>query len=187
MKVVVITGTPGVGKSTVLQRALEEIEDKYTILNFGDAMLDVALERGVVKDRDEMRRLDPGVQKDIQRMAARRIADASKTENIVVDTHAMIKTPRGYLPGLPVWVLEELMPSLIVVVEADPEEISGRRSSDETRNRDAERAVEITEQQLLNKAAAVSYSVFSGATIAIVENHDDGLDEAAHNLAKVLR
>ncbi|MFV2041342.1 MAG: adenylate kinase, partial [Candidatus Hydrothermarchaeales archaeon] len=84
-------------------------------------------------------------------------------------------------------VLEELMPNLIVVVEADPEEISGRRSSDETRNRDAERAVEITEHQLLNKAAAVSYSVFSGATIAIVENHDDGLDEAAHNLAKVLR
>jgi adenylate kinase len=187
MKVVVITGTPGVGKSTVLQRALEEIEDKFRILNFGDAMLDVALERGVVKDRDEMRRLDPHVQKDIQRMAARKIAGASKTENIVVDTHAMIKTPRGYLPGLPVWVLEELMPTLIIVVEAGPEEISARRSSDETRDRDAERAVEISEHQLMNKAAAVSYSVFSGATVAVVENHDDGLDEAAQNLAAVLR
>jgi adenylate kinase len=187
MKVVVITGTPGVGKSTVLQRALEEIEDEYTVLNFGDAMLDVALERGVVKDRDEMRRLDPLAQKDIQRMAARKIAGASKTKNIVVDTHAMIKTSNGYLPGLPVWVLEELMPNLIVVVEADSDEISARRSSDETRNRDAERAVEISEHQLLNKAAVVSYSVFSGATVAVVENHDDGLDEAAHDLAVVLR
>jgi adenylate kinase len=187
MKVVVITGTPGVGKSTVLQRALEEIEDKYSILNFGDAMLEVALERGVVKDRDEMRRLDPHAQKDIQRMAARKIAGAFKTGNIVVDTHAMIKTSRGYLPGLPVWVLEELMPSLIVVVEAGPDEISARRSSDETRKRDAERAVEISEHQLMNKAAAVSYSVFSGATVAVVENHDNGLDEAARDLAAVLR
>lgn len=187
MKVVVITGTPGVGKSTVLQRALEEITDKFRILNFGDAMLNVALERGVVKDRDEMRRLDPGVQKDIQRMAARKIAGAAKTENIVVDTHAMIKTPSGYLPGLPVWVLEELMPSLIVVVEADADEISGRRSSDETRSRDAERSVEISEHQFLNKAAAVSYAVFSGATVAIIENHNDGLSEAARDLAAVLR
>jgi adenylate kinase len=187
MKVVVLTGTPGVGKSTVLQRALEEIEEEYEILNFGDMMLEVALERGVVKGRDEMRRLESDVQKDIQRMGGRKIAQVGKTKNVIVDTHATIKTPSGYLPGLPVWVLEELMPNCIIVVEADPSEIADRRSTDETRKRDKEKLGQIEEHQLLNKAAAISYSIFSGATIAVVENHDDALDEASKELAKVLR
>ncbi|HDY73774.1 MAG TPA: adenylate kinase [Euryarchaeota archaeon] len=187
MNVVVITGTPGVGKSTVLQRALEEIEEEYTILNFGDAMLKVALERGVVKNRDEMRMLDPGVQKDIQRMAARKIAGVAKTQNVVVDTHAQIKTHNGYLPGMPVWVLEQLMPRIIVVIEADAAEIAGRRSSDTTRTRDVDTTTEIEEHQFMNKAAAVAYAVFTGATVAVIQNHDNRLDEAARDLAVVLR
>ncbi len=186
MKVVVVTGTPGVGKSTVLQRALEEVEEKYRVINFGDAMLEVALEREVVKDRDEMRRLEPELQKDIQRMGARKIADVAKTTNVIVDTHATIKTTKGYLPGMPIWVLEELMPSVITVVEADPDEIARRRSSDDTRVRDKEDTREIMEHQMLNKAAAMSYAVFSGATVAVIENHDNGLEEAGKILAKAL-
>lgn len=186
MKVVVVTGTPGVGKSTVLQRALEDVKEKYRIINFGDAMLEVALERGVVKGRDEMRRLEPGIQKEIQRAGARKIAELSKTTNVIVDTHATIKTIKGYLPGMPIWVLEELMPSLITVVEANPDEISGRRSSDDTRSRDVEDTSEIIEHQTLNKAAAMSYAVFSGATVAIIENHDNCLEDAAKSLAKAL-
>jgi adenylate kinase len=187
MKVVVLTGTPGVGKSTVLNKALEEIEEDFKILNFGDMMFEVALEKGVAKDRDEMRKLDPHIQKDIQQMGGRKIAKTAKTENVIVDTHATIKTPKGYLPGLPVWVLEELMPTLIIVVEADPGEISGRRASDETRTRDSEETLEIEEHQLLNKAAAISYSVFNGAPVAVIENHNDALEEAAKELAAVLR
>jgi len=187
MKVVVITGTPGVGKSTVLQRALEEVEEEYEIINFGDAMLEIALEKGVVKDRDEIRKLEPEVQKDIQRMSARRIAEKARSRSVIVDTHAMIKTPKGYLPGLPIWVLEELMPSSVVIVEADAEEIAGRRSSDRTRARDMEASQEIQEHQQLNKAAAVAYSVLTGATVAVVENPEGGLDKAARTLAEVLR
>ncbi len=120
------------GKSTVLQKALEEIEGKYRILNFGDMMLEAALEKKIVKDRDEMRKLEPHVQKEIQKRGAMKIAKASKKENVIVDTHATIKTAKGYLPGLPKWVLDELQPDTIVVVEADAAEIKGRRKSDET-------------------------------------------------------
>jgi adenylate kinase len=187
MKLVVITGTPGVGKSTVLLKALEDVEAEYKIINFGDKMLEVALERGIVKERDEMRRLDSDIQKDIQRMGGIKIAEAAKTSNVIVDTHATIKTPKGYLPGLPVWVLEELMPMLIVVVEADPMEISSRRSSDDTRKRDAEDIEKIKEHQLLNKAVAISYSIFSGAAVAVIENHDDGLEKASKELSDILR
>ncbi len=186
MKVVVITGCPGVGKSTVLRRALEQIDVEYHVTNFGDQMLEVAIERGVVSDRDEMRMLEPALQKDIQRMAARKIAEASRTRNIIVDTHATIKTRKGYLPGLPIWVIEELMPSNIIVVEADPKEIENRRSSDDTRKRDSEKIDEILEHQLLNKAIAVSYSIFCGATVAVIANRQDGLEEAAKELAEVL-
>jgi adenylate kinase len=187
MKVVVLTGTPGVGKSTVLNKALEEIEEDFKIMNFGDMMFEVAMEKGVAKDRDEMRKLDPHIQKEIQQMGGRKIAQAAKTENVIVDTHATIKTPKGYLPGLPVWVLEELMPTQIIVIEADPDEISGRRTSDESRIRDAENIREIEEHQLLNKTAAISYSMFNASPVVVIENHDDALDEAAKELAAVLR
>ena len=59
-----------------------------------------------MRNRDEMRLLAKDDQRSLQRKAAAAIA---KTDgNVIVDTHASVKTPKGYLPGLPEWVLEAL-------------------------------------------------------------------------------
>ncbi len=183
--IVVVTGTPGAGKTTVLNKALEKVKD-YVVVNYGDVMLEVAKSEGLVEHRDEMRKLPLETQRRIQKTAARKIAEMAKEKKIIVDTHCSIKTPKGYLPGLPKWVLEELKPDIIVLIEAYPEEIAGRRASDETRIRDAESVEKIKEHQEMNRAIAMAYAMFTGATVKIVENHDNKLEEAVDDLIKIL-
>src|SRR5438067_9012642 len=130
MAVVIITGVPGVGKSTVIDAAQKA--KGYKVVVYGTEMFKVAQVRGLVKDRDEMRKLDPSVQREIQESAAHAIAQMG---DVIVDTHCTIKTPRGFLPGVPEWVARALKPKQIVLVEATPHEIASRRNNDPTRAR----------------------------------------------------
>ena len=116
-KVVVIVGVPGVGSTTVTTKAVEELKKEgveYKIVNFGTVTFEIAKEEGLVEHRDQLRKLPPETQKKIQKLAGKRIAEMAKESNIVVDTHSTIKTPKGYLPGLPAWVLEELNPKVFL-------------------------------------------------------------------------
>ena len=182
MGVIVVTGIPGVGKTTVMKSAAEGMDIKFAI--FGTVMSEIAIEEGLVKDRDEMRKLTLDQQKDLQIKAAERIASM---ENVILDTHCTIKTPKGYLPGLPEWVIKKLNPTAIVVVEADSEEIYNRRAGDPTRNRDPDTKEQISEHQMINRATAMAYAVLSGATVKIVFNHDNAINAAVKQAAPVLK
>ena len=187
-KKVIITGVPGVGKTTVVTGALDKLKQEgieYQSLNFGTFMFDVAKADGTVTDRDQMRILDRTVQKKLQQRAARKIAQIPG--NILIDTHASVKTPEGYLAGLPEWVLREIMPDLIVLVETDDDQILMRRLSDDTRSRDKEGSKAIEEHQQFNRAIAASYAMLTGCTIKIITNADFLLDRAAEDMASVLR
>ncbi|AEK20063.1 adenylate kinase [Methanococcus maripaludis] len=189
-KVVVVTGVPGVGGTTVTQKAMDILSEEglnYKMVNFGSAMFDVANEEGLASDRDQMRRLDPETQKRIQKMAGRKIAEMAKESPVAVDTHSTVKTPKGYLPGLPAWVLTELNPDIVIVVETDGDEILMRRLSDESRKRDLETTASIEEHQFMNRAAAMSYGVLTGATVKIVKNKNGLVDNAVEELMSVLR
>jgi len=187
-KKVIITGVPGVGKTTVVTGALDKLKQEgieYQSLNFGTFMFDVAKADGTVTDRDQMRTLDRTVQKKLQQRAAQKIAQIPG--NVLIDTHASIKTPKGYLAGLPEWVLREIMPDLIVLVETDDDQILMRRLSDDTRSRDKEGSKAIAEHQQFNRAIAASYAMLTGCTIKIITNADFLLDRAADDMAAVLR
>ena len=119
MKLVVVTGIPGSGSTTVLSKALEEVD--YIHLNYGDIMTEIAIEEKLVENRDQLRKLPAETQKIIQKKAAKRIKEKSESENVIVDTHCTISTPDGFLPGLPIWVLEELKPSNFILIEANPD------------------------------------------------------------------
>lgn len=185
MKLVVITGIPGSGSTTVLNNTLKEID--YLHLNYGDMMIEIAKEKGIAEDRDDLRKLSPDIQKEIQKEAAKSINELSKDKNVIVDTHCTIKTPSGFLPGLPKWVLEELKPDTFILIEADPDEIMVRRISDESRTRDMERTFEIALHQEINRAAAMSYATITGATVQILENHNDKLDIIVSKMIDTLK
>jgi len=181
MGVVVVTGIPGVGKTTVMKEAAEGIDIQF--VTFGTVMADIAIEMNLVKNRDEMRKLTLERQKELQIKTAEKVA---KMDNVIVDTHCTVKTHKGYMPGLPEWVIKKLNPTAIVVVEADPEEIYNRRSKDITRNRDLESKEKIAEHQQMNRAAAMAYATLSGATVKIVFNHDNAIEDAVKDAAPVL-
>ena len=56
MKLIVLTGIPGSGSTTVLNKALEQVD--YLHLNYGDIMTEIAIEEGIVDDRDALRKLE---------------------------------------------------------------------------------------------------------------------------------
>jgi len=173
---------PGVGKTTVIRQTAEGIDIKF--VTFGTVMVDIAKEMDLVKDRDEMRTLTIAQQKKLQEKTAEKV---SQMGNVIVDTHCTIKTSKGYMPGLPEWVIKKLNPDAIIIVEADPEEIYNRRAKDITRNRDTDTKEKISEHQQINRAAAMSYATLSGATIKIVYNHDNGIEDAVKEAAPVLK
>lgn len=185
MKLIVLTGIPGSGSTTLLNMALEEVD--YLHLNYGDIMTEIAIEEKIVDDRDSLRKLPPETQKEIQEKAAKRIKEQSETENVIVDTHCTISTPSGFLPGLPKWVLDELQPDTFVMIEANPDEIIYRRLSDDTRSRDVEKAKDIQLHQEMNRAASMAYATLTGATVKILENHDNHLNSTVSKLVELLK
>lgn len=184
MKVVVVAGIPGSGSTTILDHALENLN--YVNVNYGDVMLQIAQEKGLVENRDQMRTLSPDVQKEIQKAAAKSIREKSELTNIIVDTHCTIKTPMGFLPGLPKWVLDELQPDMFVLIEADADEILIRRISDTTRTRDMEMIKDINLHQEMNRAVSMAYAALTGATVKIIENHNDQLDTSVTEMVDAL-
>ena len=185
MKLVVVAGIPGSGSTTVLTKALEHLD--YLHINYGDVMLEIAEKEGLVDDRDSIRKLSPDVQKEIQRNAAKNIKERSEQSNIIVDTHCTIKTPKGFLPGLPKWVLDELQPDMFVLLEANGDEILMRRINDTTRIRDLEKLSDIKLHQEMNRAVSMAYAALTGATVKIIKNHDNKLDESVGEMIKTLQ
>ena len=79
---VVVSGIPGVGKSTVLEMLKKKTD--YEIINFGTLMYEMARDIGLVKSRDELRKLPIDTQINLQKKAS---AAIGKMENVVIDTH----------------------------------------------------------------------------------------------------
>ena len=72
MGVIVVTGIPGVGKTTVMKRAAKGMDVKF--VTFGTLMVDMAKESGLVNNRDDMRKLTLEQQKQLQIKSAEKVA-----------------------------------------------------------------------------------------------------------------
>lgn len=178
----IIAGIPGAGKTTVMNEVLKK--KKIKVINYGDEIFKIAEKKGLVNNRDELRKLPFELQRNMQIEAAKNIA---KYGNVIVDTHCTIKTPFGYLPGLPYDVLNILKPKRIILIEADAREIVERRKKDEKiRQRDEESIESMEEHQLMNRIAGMSYAILTGATLKIIKNRQGKIKEAAEEIIKAL-
>ncbi|MEW6603764.1 MAG: adenylate kinase [Thermoproteota archaeon] len=182
----IIVGIPGVGKTTVITRAAEMLNQKRktTVVVFGTVMFEEAKKMGL-KSRDEMRRMPVEDQRRLQEMAAQRIADM-KDDIVLVDTHLFINTGEGYYPGLPMRLLNIMKPTNLVMVAAEAEEIAERRKTDQTRQRDIASPEDIQKELDISRVMVASCSILTGAPFAIIMNSDGGVDKAAANIAKIL-
>ncbi|MGC8663322.1 MAG: adenylate kinase [Thermoplasmata archaeon] len=177
---IIVTGVPGVGKSTIMNGA--SARSNYKVINYGDIMLEKAKEFGV-KNRDEIRKLPAEKQRELQKIAGEYLGSL---DNIIIDTHISIKTPTGFLPGLPEWVLKAIKPSILVLIEADPEMIEKRREKDQSRYRDSEGIQGIEMHQNMNRYFAAACSVLTGATVVLIKNEEGKVNEAVDLFVKMI-
>ena len=191
-KVVIVTGIPGSGKTTVcreLVRLAQEEGIKVEVLNYGDVMVEIMAKSGRELHRDELRRMSISAQKIVQAEAAAKLAKAVERAegHVIIDTHMVVRTGSGYLPGLPKHVLDALRPDLLVLIEARPEEIAARRVKDAGRMRDERTLKELEEELAFSRMVASACSVLTGAPVAIVENPTGRQEEAARKVLELLK
>ena len=179
--ILIVAGIPGSGKTTLINKVIESYPLNF--LTYGTVMFNIAKERSLVENRDQMRKLPYHIQRELQDLTAEKVA--GMRGDVCVDTHCTIKTTRGYLPGLPQAILKKINPEIIILIEATPTEIMQRRSRD-TRARDVDTKGQIQEHQLMNRIAAMGYATMIGSTVKIVHNHENKLEDAAQEIVDML-
>ena len=185
---IIVTGTPGVGKSTVLDelsKLAEQENLKVKIVNFGTVMSSLLEAEGMKMHRDMIRRQDLNLQRRIQLEAAEKIA-GMEGEVTVIDTHLTVKTSLGYLPGLPENVLKRLEPNLIIMIEAEPTEIEERRRRDQDRMRIEGENVEVSTELEWSRRMAAACSVIAGVPVKTVKNVEGQRLKAAREILSLI-
>ena len=180
---IIMTGIPGVGKTTLLSKIVEIIKshDKsVNVLSFGTLMFEIAKENGL-KKRDELRKLPLKEQQNLQKVVAEKIA-ALTDEIVIIDTHAFINSPEGYYPGLPEHVLKIIKPTNFVSVSAKPEEIYNRRMKDDTRNRDKITLINIKKELEYQTGMISACAVITGSPVRHILNDEGKVDEAVDKI-----
>jgi len=183
----ILIGLSGVGKGTVLEQAMLLSDKDYKLINYGDRMLETAKNKDLVGSRDELKEMSPEENKRIQKKAAKEIVEESEEKDVIVETHAAIQTPFGYIPGLPQWTVENLEPEKIIMLTASPKAIWERTKEDDSRNREHQEVDQIREYQKVAREMASTCAVITGAYLTIIENKDGKAERSAEKLLKTLR
>lgn len=186
--VAVVFGIPGVGKSTIVNKVKDNLGLVY--VHPGNIMYEIASEKGIVENVDQMRRLKLPVQQELQGMMAKVVAeqiDSQKNKNFIIDTHAIVKTPQGFFPGLRNAFFEVVKPDIYLVVESKPEMILQRRMADKDRVRQDDHTLdEILLHIDLTRDFASAYSIYSQANFAVIENKEGNLDYAVNEMSGII-
>jgi adenylate kinase len=186
-KKVVVVGIPGVGKTTLIKKLAEIIKENnktVNVTNFGSIMFEVAKEKGL-QNRDEIRTLPISEQKKLQKNTAEKLRKI-QDDIVIIDTHAFIRTPEGFNPGLPYHILQIIEPTHFIIVTAKTEEIYNRRMKDETRNRDKVSITTIKKELDIQSAMMSACSILSGSPLMQVQNNEGKLEEAANKIIKAI-
>jgi adenylate kinase len=186
-KRVVIVGIAGVGKTTVVNKIVEILNGRkksVSVHSFGTVMFEEAKKLGI-ENRDKLRKLSVDKQRQLQKMAAKKIADIDDNV-VIIDTHAFIATKEGFYPGLPSHVLEELRPANFISISARPEEIYNRRMQDETRSRDIVSIEGIKRELAVQDAMLSSCAVITGSPFKSIQNSEGKVEEAADEVINAI-
>ena len=186
--VAVVFGIPGVGKSTIVNRVKDNLGLVY--IHPGNIMYEIASEKGIVENVDQMRKLKLSVQQQLQEEMAGVVAEkinSQKENSFIIDTHAIVKTPQGFFPGLRNAFFEVVRPDIYLVVESKPEMILQRRTADKDRVRQDDHSLdEILLHIDLTRDFASAYSIYSQANFAVIENKEGDIDYAVNEMSGII-
>jgi len=183
-----VVGVPGVGKTSVINEAKKYLKYEFKVVNTGDIMFELAKEKYNINNRDEIRKkLTFEQQKEIQREAIKRIKEMEKESDIILDTHLVIESYEGYIPGMLREYAEILRPDGIAVIISDPDKIFVRRLRDiQIRGRDIENLKRIEIQQNLTIYFTTIFMFEYGTIVEVINNEEGLLEESAKKFAEFL-
>ncbi|MBN1331933.1 adenylate kinase [Candidatus Dojkabacteria bacterium] len=182
----VIFGVPGVGKTAVIEKVIASTG--IIRINWGDLTEEIMREQGLIKNRDEMRKLNLRSQRPVQEQVVKKILDIGKESgDLLIETHAAMKTPQGYWPGLNFDSLRQLDPDTFVAIETSAENIFSRREKDTTRDRKDDLSIEDLEEHIrVTRILASTFAVLTGGTAYFVENKEGDIDYAAGRIIELI-
>ncbi|MDE1850325.1 MAG: AAA family ATPase [Candidatus Micrarchaeota archaeon] len=181
-RIIIFLGTPGAGKSSILKGINQ---DNLRIINVGTEMFEIARKQYSVEDRDDVRHLAPEITDKISEIVFAQIV--SQKEDVIIDTHASVRSGPRFYPGFTVEKLQKLKGlKTIVYVDASSRDILARRSKDLTRRRDVEDETDLEEQREVNLSFIGTYSVTMGLPIYIIKNNEGHLKQAIEQANKIV-
>ena len=183
----IVFGLPGVGKTSVINKVIEKTNIHH--IHWGDLTMELALKRGFIKNRDEIRNLNIEEQKEIRRGVTKQIYEISlEHPNVLIETHAAVKTPQGYWPGLSLLTLQRFKPDVFIVLSAEPEFIFERRLKDTSRWRRDEVTIQSIKKALdITRQMAINYAVLVSGTFIEVENKQGDIDYAVNIISELIQ
>lgn len=160
---VVVTGVPGVGKTSLCKIVAEDLG--YNYINYGDLMLSIAESKDLAYTDTEMFSLDMEIQYTIWKETALKIKNKKK---VLVDLHGVDQSSIGYIVSLPIKIFE---PDIILIIEASMDNILWRRSKD-AKKRIIDSISSLDEHMHILKITMSSVSAIIGCNLKIVKNDD---------------
>lgn len=175
---VIVTGTPGSGKTTVLAKI-----KSVKIINLAEEMLKLSAGKG--HNHDTLRYMSFS---EIAEMRKEVILNINKvSEDSIVDTHLTVKRGTRYVPGFSTADLS-LFKEIrgLIYVDAHANDIMFRRLTDKSRKREEEPEEEIHEQRRINISMAGFYSSYLNMPLYIIKNRQNMLDAAVKDMESAL-
>lgn len=172
---VVVTGVPGVGKTTLCRSVSKELN--YNYVNYGDLMLEIAKSRDLASTDLQMFSLDLEIQHEIWKSAALKIKDM---EGVIVDLHGVDQSSIGYIISLPIEIIK---PDIILIIESSKDKIFRQRNKD-TKKRINDTIESLKEHMDILRNTMVSCSAILGCNFAILKN--DNFEECLIQMKNIL-
>jgi adenylate kinase len=182
--IIIVVGIPGSGKSTAL--AGIEQATGARVVSLGTEMA----KRAGADDRDLLRK-DPDAEGKAEKLRREVLEDVlnSSSDTVIIDTHALVKTPEGYISGFSEGDLKLLNGKVkaIVYVYAEPEKIAERRASDRSRKRDDETTADIAEHEKRSREFCKAMSDRLGAQMHSIDNTNISMDETKDKMRAIVK
>ena len=176
-KKIIMTGTPGSGKSTILS-----LLNGIRVVSLG-----TELQKRFDVDRDKIRSTMPNTKVKELRESALKEIDSIK-EDIIIDTHTSIKSGNRYIAGFTkedTAALHDV--KAIIYIDANADDIIVRRDVDKSRVLDHETKQEIKEQRGVNISLATFYMQELGVPLYIIKNKQDNIQGAKAEVEEALK